>query len=155
MIKKYFALSVIAASVAIAGCSSDDNTPAVVAFVATPGVGGSSYDFIVLSEDHTTLEVAINAAGLADTLDNPANAFTIFAPNNSAFTALDADGDETTLTTAELIEPANLAALVRILQYHVLGSDLTAAAIAQLITDAGGDPAVRNTLLVDASVAQT
>jgi uncharacterized surface protein with fasciclin (FAS1) repeats len=155
MIKKYFALSVIAASVAVAGCSSDDNTPAEVAFVATPGVGGTAYDFIVSSDDHTTLEAAIDAAGLADTLDNPANSYTIFAPNDLAFVALDSDGDETTLTTAELIEPANREDLVRILQYHVLGSDLTAAAISQLITDAGGDPAVRDTLLVDAGVAQT
>ncbi|MFT5893528.1 MAG: putative surface protein with fasciclin (FAS1) repeats [bacterium] len=160
MIKKYFALSVIAASVFVAGCSSDDNDAIVLPVVneATPGTGGTAFDFIVRSEAHTTLETAIIAAGLADTLDDPTNSYTIFAPNDTAFTELDADGDDTTLTTAELVEPANRAALVRILQYHVLSGDVSSTDVTALIgaaAAAGDAPAVTATILVDDGVAQT
>ena len=159
MIKKYFALSLIATSVVVAGCSSDDNPETVVvtppAFVATPGVGGSAFDFIVNSEAHTNLEAAITAAGLADTLDNPDNVFTIFAPNDSAFAALDADGDDATLTTAQLLEADNMAALTRLLQYHVLSGDVAGATVLADIEAAAGEPVVANTILEDDGVAQT
>lgn len=154
MIKKYFALSVVAASVAIAGCSSDDNTadPVVVApIVATPGVGGTAFDFIATSDVHSTLQAAIEAAGLDDALDNPANLFTIFAPTNAAFEALDADGDDATPTTADLL--ADTAALTRVLQYHVLSGDVSSAAVGELIAaDTAGEVA---TLLEDGDTVQT
>ena len=159
MIKKYFALSVVAASVVIAGCSSDDNdgdtvveTPAVV---ATPGVGGTAFDFIANSDAHNTLQAAIEAAGLADTLDNPANAYTIFAPTDAAFTALDNDGDDSTPTTAELVAAGSEAVLTRILQYHVLSGDVSSTAVSDLIAAAGDQPAVANTILVDGDTTQT
>ncbi len=162
MIKKYFALSLVTASILVAGCSSDsDNTdepdadPVPTNPEATPGVGGTSFDSIAASAQHTTLLQAIQTAGLDDALDNPDNTFTIFAPTNAAFEALDNDGDDTTLTTAELLEEANRAALVRTLQYHVLSGDIDSTAISQLITDAGGDPVSVDTILVDGATTQT
>lgn len=158
MIKKYFALSLITASIVVAGCSSDDNTtetPAPTDPTSTPGVGGTAYDTIVNSDDHSTLEAAINAAGLADALDNPANAFTIFAPTNAAFEALDNDGDDATLTSTQLLEAGNQAALIRTLQYHVVSGDVSSTAVSQLITDAGDGAATANTLLTDNGTAQT
>ncbi len=127
MIKKYFALSLIAASVAVAGCSDDDDDEevivdpgtdpvVVVPDAATPGVGGSVYDTIFLSTEHTSLLAAIDAAGLADTLDDESKDYTVFAPDDAAFAAL------TAAPTGD--------ALVRTLQYHVvegtyLSTDLT------------------------------
>ena len=69
-------------------------------------------DVIVGSPDHTTLEAAVIAAGLAETLsgDGP---FTVFAPTDAAF-ALLADG------TLEYLL-ANTGALTSILTHHVYG----------------------------------
>ena len=74
MIKKYFALSLVTASIVIAGCSSDDNDttttpPTPTDPAATPGVGGTAFDSIANSDVHNTLETAITTAGLADALD--------------------------------------------------------------------------------------
>jgi uncharacterized surface protein with fasciclin (FAS1) repeats len=67
------------------------------------------------SPDHTTLVVAVKAAGLANTLAN-AGPFTVFAPNNAAFDAL----PEGTVET--LLKPENKTKLSRILQHHVTTS---------------------------------
>jgi len=163
MIKKYFALSMVAASVALAGCSSDDNpaeeVPVDPVVVATPGIGGSAFDSIVNSDAHTTLRSAIDAAGLADVLDNPANTYTIFAPTDAAFQAMDAangaDDDATTLTTTELLDAANQAALVRLLQYHVLSGDFSSTALSESTTDAADAGFTLPTLLTDGDTAQT
>ncbi len=162
MIKKYFALSLISATIAMAGCSSDSDSvdteteteTETETTPATPGVGGTAFDTIVNSDAHTTLEAAITTAGLADALDDPASAFTIFAPTDAAFTALDNDGDDSTLTTTELLLDENRAALIRILQYHVIGSDVSSTAVSQLITDAGDGAATAGTLLVDGDTTQ-
>ena len=167
MIKKYFAISMVAASVFAAGCSSDDNDdddpnvpgeenpggevpPTGVA--ATPGVGGTAFDTIANSDVHNTAQTAIEAAGLADTLDDPANTFTIFAPTDAAFQALDNDGDDTTPTTADLLN--DIPALTRILQYHVINGDVDSSTVSALITDAGDEPATVPSILVDGDVTQ-
>jgi len=71
------------------------------------------YDVIVESEDHNTLEAAIIAAGLEETLNAEQN-FTVFAPTDAAFAAL----PEGTLD-ALLADPTG--ELTQILLYHVLG----------------------------------
>ena len=80
-------------------------------------------DVVVNSPEHTTLEAAVVAAGLAGTLsgDGP---FTVFAPTDAAFAAL----PEGTVET--LLKPENKDQLVSILTYHVVpgavkSSDLT------------------------------
>ena len=78
-------------------------------------VGGQSMlpskdivDNAVNSSDHTTLVAAVKAAGLVDTLKGK-GPFTVFAPVNSAFTALPAG------TVDTLLKPENKATLTKIL----------------------------------------
>jgi len=71
----------------------------------------------------TTLTAAVNAAGLADTLNN-AEALTVFAPTDCAFAKL----DPSTLQAA-LADPTGL--LTKVLGYHVIaGQRLSAADLA-------------------------
>jgi uncharacterized surface protein with fasciclin (FAS1) repeats len=70
-------------------------------------------DVIVNSPDHTTLEAAVLAAGLADDLSGP-GPFTVFAPTDAAFAALPAG-----TVDALLADPTGQ--LTTILLYHVLG----------------------------------
>ncbi len=67
-------------------------------------------DIIVNSPNHNTLEAAVGAAGLVNTL-NGAGPFTVFAPTDDAFAALP-DG-----TVDALL--ADIPALTAILTYHV------------------------------------
>lgn len=129
--KKYFAMSIIAASVALAACSDDDDDdmdaeptvpPVVVPDLpdVTPGEGNTVFDTIAGSADHTTLLAAIETLDLATTLDNPASMFTVFAPTNAAFDALLAlDPDDAFTETADFLAPENATAVTRILQGHV------------------------------------
>lgn len=68
----------------------------------------------------TTVVSLVKLAGLVDTLksDGP---FTVFAPNNDAFSKLPS------ATVASLQEPANKAALANILTYHVVAGTYTSA----------------------------
>jgi len=68
---------------------------------------------IVNSDVHNTLEAAVVAAGLVETLqgDGP---FTVFAPTDAAFAALPAGTVEALL--------ADIPALTSILTYHVVGA---------------------------------
>ncbi len=72
------------------------------------------YDVVVDSEDHNTLEAALNAAGLDATLDGPGG-FTLFAPTDAAFDALPDN-----LVNALLTDPEGV--LSDILLHHVVGS---------------------------------
>ncbi len=76
-------------------------------------------DIVVNSPDHETLEMAVIAAELADDLSG-AGPFTVFAPTDEAFDAVDPD------VLANLLEnpTGNLA---QILLYHVLGDEVYAA----------------------------
>ena len=75
---------------------------------------GSVVDVIVNSPDHTTLEAAVVAAGLAPTLSGT-GPFTVFAPTDAAFAALPAG-----TVQALLADPTG--ALTQILLYHAVGS---------------------------------
>lgn len=92
----------------------------------------------VNSKDHTTLVAAIKAAGLVDTLSGP-GPFTVFAPTNEAFAALPAG------TVDNLLKPENKATLTKILTYHVVAGNVTAADLLKLIA-AGGGKAVLKTV---------
>jgi uncharacterized surface protein with fasciclin (FAS1) repeats len=63
-------------------------------------------------KDLSTLVLALKAGGLVETLSGP-GPFTVFAPTNEAFAALPA------ATLKSLFHPANKAALVKVLKYHV------------------------------------
>jgi len=80
---------------------------------------------------HTTLVKAVQAAGLADTL-NSAGPFTVFAPTDEAF------GRVPTATGNMLMMPENKAALAKVLTYHVVPGRITAADIMAKIKAGGG-----------------
>lgn len=112
------ALSVVAA----AGAGAASN----------PMVGGaamySSRNIIqnaVNSKDHTTLVAAVKAAGLVETLSGR-GPFTVFAPTDAAFSRLPAG------TVDSLVQPANKAALTKVLTYHVVPGRITAQQIAAM-----------------------
>ncbi|RON22238.1 fasciclin [Pseudomonas brassicacearum] len=85
----------------------------------------------VNSSDHTTLVAAVKAAGLVDTLKGK-GPFTVFAPVNSAFTALPAG------TVDTLLKPENKAALSKLLTYHVVAGKLDMMTLAEKIKAGGG-----------------
>ncbi len=70
-------------------------------------------DIIIGSEDHTTLEAAIDAAGLTATLDGE-GPFTVFAPTDAAFELLPEGTVEALLN--------DIPTLTAILTYHVVGA---------------------------------
>lgn len=105
---------------------------------ATKMVGGAPMypakdiiDNAVNSRDHTTLVAAVKAAGLVDTLKGP-GPFTVFAPTNSAFSALPAG------TVDTLLKPENKGALTGVLTYHVVPGRVDAATLSQQIRAGGG-----------------
>ena len=84
------------------------------------------------SPDHKTLVTAVKAAKLVDTLASK-GPFTVFAPTDAAFAKLPAG----TLDT--LLQPENRDQLAKILTFHVVPGQYTAAAILQLINQGGGE----------------
>jgi len=85
----------------------------------------------VNSKDHTTLVAAVKAAGLVETLEGK-GPFTVFAPTNEAFAKLPPGTVET------LLKPENKATLVKILTYHVVSGDYTAADLMKMAKKGGG-----------------
>lgn len=72
-----------------------------------------------------TLVAAIQAAGLADTLQGP-GPFTVFAPTDEAFAKLPAG------TVENLLKPENKGKLAAILTYHVLPGKVMAADVSAM-----------------------
>jgi uncharacterized surface protein with fasciclin (FAS1) repeats len=85
----------------------------------------------VNSKDHTTLVAAVKAAGLVETLEGK-GPFTVFAPTNEAFAKLPAG------TVDTLLKPENKAMLVKILTYHVVSGNYTAADLMKMVKAGGG-----------------
>ncbi|MEJ7822143.1 MAG: fasciclin domain-containing protein [Chitinophagaceae bacterium] len=87
------------------------------------------------SADHTTLVAAVQAASLAETLSGT-GPFTVFAPTNTAFTALPAG------TVDKLLKPEMKKDLTKVLTYHVVSGKMMAADLKdgqKLKTVQGGD----------------
>jgi uncharacterized surface protein with fasciclin (FAS1) repeats len=149
-------LVAIAGSIAIAGCApmnadtagpastSDTSTTtagsmsASASAGANPSVGGAAMlanRTIVQNASNapnlTTLVAAVKAAGLVDTLSGP-GPFTVFAPTNEAFGRL-APG-----TVDTLLKPENKASLTKVLTYHVVSGNVSAAQLQQQISAGGG-----------------
>jgi uncharacterized surface protein with fasciclin (FAS1) repeats len=83
------------------------------------------------STDHTTLVAAVKAADLVATLQGK-GPFTVFAPTNTAFTALPAG------TVDTLLKPENKAMLAKILTYHVVAGNMDSKKIAKAIKKGNG-----------------
>lgn len=79
-------------------------------------------DNAVEADNVTTVVSLVKMAGLVDTLKSE-GPFTVFAPNNDAFTKLPAE------TVASLQKPENVGTLKTILTYHVVPGTYTSAAL--------------------------
>ncbi|MDA0743405.1 fasciclin domain-containing protein [Brevundimonas sp. 3P9-tot-E] len=143
-----FAAVSTVALLALAACGQNDakkepapvETPAPSAAPATtePMVGGVAMnpsDNIVANAakapNLTTLVSAIQTAGLTERLQG-AGPFTVFAPDNAAFEKIPA------ATREGWMQPAQKAALTKLLTYHVVPGRLTAADIAAQAQANGG-----------------
>jgi uncharacterized surface protein with fasciclin (FAS1) repeats len=103
------------AQVIVADIIADNGVVHVIDAVLLPPAQTSTVvDIIVISPDHNTLEAAVVAAGLVETLSGP-GPFTVFAPTDAAFEALPAG-----TVDALLADPTG--ALTQILLYHVVGA---------------------------------
>ena len=109
----------------------------------TPMVGGAAMlpsknivQNASAAKNLTTLVAAVKAAGLVDTLEGP-GPFTVFAPTDAAFAKLPAG------TVATLVKPENKATLTRILTYHVVAGDYTAAKLVALVKKGHGHATVK------------
>jgi uncharacterized surface protein with fasciclin (FAS1) repeats len=74
----------------------------------------------VSNEDFSTLVTALKAADLVGALSSE-GPFTVFAPNNAAFSKIDSE------TLGSLLKPENVKALSNILTYHVVSGKLMAS----------------------------
>ncbi|MGB0871538.1 MAG: fasciclin domain-containing protein [Solirubrobacterales bacterium] len=118
------------AAFAVTGCGDDDE-PAATGDTATETESMDTGDIVATAsdtEDLSTLVELVTAADLVETLQGE-GPFTVFAPTNEAFAALDAD------TLAALQDPENKDQLAAVLTYHVVPEELDAAAITQLAED--------------------
>ncbi|MEO1397460.1 MAG: fasciclin domain-containing protein [Pseudomonadota bacterium] len=99
-------------------------TTAALAATLTAAVASADtiVDIAAGDERFSTLVAAVQAAGLAETLQGP-GPFTVFAPVNDAFDDLPAG------TVATLLKPENKGQLTDILLYHVDDRNLTAGQI--------------------------
>lgn len=105
----------------------------------------------IASESAKTLAAAVTAAGLARTLQGE-GPFTVFAPTDAAFAAIQKDVDN-------LLKPENKAKLADILTYHVVSGNAMAADLEdgqELTTVQGGKLKVAingdNVMIGDAKV---
>jgi uncharacterized surface protein with fasciclin (FAS1) repeats len=119
------------AQVTVADIEADNGVVHVIDAVLTPPPV-TVVDIIAESPVHNTLEAAIDAAGLAETLNGPGT-FTVFAPTDAAFDALP-DGT----LDALLADPQGL--LTDILTYHVVPGSAASGNLAdgQIITTVNG-----------------
>ncbi len=99
------------AQVIVTDLLADNGIVHVIDAVLLPPV--TVMDIIIDSEDHNTLEAAIDAAGLTTTLDGE-GPFTVFAPTDAAFDLLPAGTVDALLN--------DIPTLTAILTYHVVGA---------------------------------
>lgn len=118
--------SMSAADPAAAAPATDTAMP------AAPAATGDITAVAMASPDHTTLVSAVQAAGLVDTLKGT-GPFTVFAPTNAAFEALPAG------TVDNLLKPEMKADLTKVLTYHVVPGNLTAAELTRQIQAGNGE----------------
>jgi len=113
------------AKVTVADIQTDNGVVHVIDAVLLPP--NTVVDVIIGSANHNTLEAAISAAGLINTL-NGAGPFTVFAPTDAAFAALPAGTVE-----ALLADPQG--ALTQVLLYHATSETVTSDDIIEFYSD--------------------
>lgn len=97
----------------LVACSDDDDTPTAPAPQTITQTAAATASL-------STLVTALQAAELTTTLNGP-GPFTVFAPVNSAFSALPSD------VVTRLLETGNRAILTKVLTFHVVPGRITAS----------------------------
>jgi uncharacterized surface protein with fasciclin (FAS1) repeats len=125
------ALSALAVLSAVAMSATAHDRPRASPNRHAPHASASLVEVAAGNSDFSTLVVAVQAAGLVDTLsgDGP---FTVFAPTNAAFSTLP-DG-----TVDRLVAPERRGDLRRILTYHVVPGRVSAADLSTAVRVGGG-----------------
>ena len=113
MFTRNFILTASAALVALALVACDDDG-------TSPEVPGTIAEIATATAEVSTLATALEAADLTSVLEGD-GPFTVFAPRNAAFDALDAD------VLAALLEAGNVDLLSRVLTFHVVATEAFAA----------------------------
>lgn len=90
---------------------------------------GSVYDVIVADPRLSSFETLVNAAGLANNLDQD-GPFTVFAPTNEAWAAYEVMIAESAADTDSAESAATDATLTQVLLYHVLNGNYPSSAVA-------------------------
>ncbi|MEP2937742.1 MAG: fasciclin domain-containing protein [Gilvibacter sp.] len=128
--KKLFSITLLfVATLFVTSCSDDDNTTPI-----DPDASVSIAAFVAANADYSSLGAALDRANLTATLDGD-GAFTVFAPNNAAFSAfLEANG-------FAALEDVPVDLLTNVLLNHVVdgvnqSSDLATGYISSLATEA-------------------
>lgn len=119
--------ALLVAATALAGLSS----PALADHHKSGKAKGNIVAAAVSSPQLETLEAAVKAAGLVDTLASK-GPFTVFAPVDDAFAKLPAG------TVDTLLEPENKDQLKAVLTYHVVAGEVAASDLVKLINQQGG-----------------
>ncbi|MEL6444067.1 MAG: fasciclin domain-containing protein [Bacteroidota bacterium] len=108
------------------GCDTEDEDPA-------PQAQTNLADMLTVTSALSTLEAALGAADLTDALQADGE-FTLFAPDNDAFSALNratsappTEGVPINGLVSTLLLPANVDTLASVLTYHVVPSRVEAA----------------------------
>lgn len=107
-------------ALALVACTEDEENP-VMPPAATPK---TITEIVVEDARFATLEAAVKAAGLAETLSGT-GPFTVFAPTDQAFAALPAG-------TLDALLANPTGDLKNILLYHVVAGDVKAAQVVTL-----------------------
>ncbi|WP_114520359.1 fasciclin domain-containing protein [Altererythrobacter sp. ZODW24] len=138
---KTFSRAIVAASAALAlGACSTVVPSSGTSTAAAPMMSKNNTiaENVQISATHTTMEKAVIAADLVSTLSSP-GPFTVFAPTDSAFSAV----PEASLNM--LLQPSNKQALQKVLYYHVVAGKVSAKDLSAKIA-AGGGKAMLNTI---------
>ena len=126
--------------VAMIGCGDDSSDPGVDAPAGPVSIVATAQATPELATLVAAVEFASDNGDLVDLLSDPGT-LTVFAPTNAAFDALAVELTGTPgATGADLLTAANKPLLRAVLQYHVLTSEVFAAAIpfGRPIASAGG-----------------
>jgi len=107
--------------------------------ISRPGIGNSVYDNIFNNPDLSIFREAIDAAGLAGTLDNEEEVFTVFAPMNAAFTVFALSNLGVDLTP--IVENHVSLGLRSISDLSIVESEFTEVQIGDVVgNDGNGEP---------------
>jgi len=133
------------------------NRSETVAVMDTKDTQSNIVELAQANSNLSTLVAAVVAADLATTLSDSNASYTVFAPTNSAFAAI-----QSTVNT--LLQPSNKSDLQDVLKYHVVNSKVLSSSLkdGQIITTLlgdtlkvriiGGDVFVNNSKVVTADV---